>query len=157
MTTTVTGIPISGLPAGAALDGSELVPVVQGGVTVQTTTQEIADLGGGGAVLTIYGNAVGSAFPAGVNNNFNVDVSNANRLQLTLAGDAELTGLVAATIVDGHVLVVQNYSAFTLTIPSESVLSLAANRFVSNGDIIIPAGCGHSYMRDINLNRWVEI
>jgi hypothetical protein len=39
---------ISQLTASGALTGTELVPVVQGGVTVQTTTQDIADLSGGG-------------------------------------------------------------------------------------------------------------
>ena len=37
---------ISELTAAATLDGTELVPVVQDGETVRTTTQGIADLGG---------------------------------------------------------------------------------------------------------------
>lgn len=45
---------ISELEAAAALDGTELVPVVQGGETVKTTTQDIADLGGGGAGYLVY-------------------------------------------------------------------------------------------------------
>lgn len=36
------------MDAAASLDGSELVEIVQGGANVQTTTQDIADLGGGG-------------------------------------------------------------------------------------------------------------
>lgn len=39
---------ISELDAAAALTGAEIVPVVQGGDTVRTTAQAIADLGGGG-------------------------------------------------------------------------------------------------------------
>lgn len=39
---------ISELSNAGALDGSESVEVVQGGVNVKTTTQDIADLGGGG-------------------------------------------------------------------------------------------------------------
>lgn len=40
---------ISQLPAATTpLDGTELVPVVQGGVTSRATAQDIADLGGGG-------------------------------------------------------------------------------------------------------------
>jgi len=35
---------ISQLPISTTLDGTELVPIVQGGVTVQATTQEVADL-----------------------------------------------------------------------------------------------------------------
>ena len=44
---------ISGLPAGATLTGAELVPTVQGGVTVQTTTQQIANLASLGALGTM--------------------------------------------------------------------------------------------------------
>ena len=49
---------ISQLNNATALDGTELLPIVQGGQTVQTTAQDIANLGGGGttpnfnAVLT---------------------------------------------------------------------------------------------------------
>lgn len=43
-------IKISEMDAAATLDGSELVEIVQGGANVQTTTQDIADLGGGGGV-----------------------------------------------------------------------------------------------------------
>lgn len=39
---------ISELPSAGALTGAELVEAVQDGVNVQTTTQDIADLGGGG-------------------------------------------------------------------------------------------------------------
>ncbi len=38
---------ITELPLSGALDGTEIVPIVQSGVTSQATTQDIADLGGG--------------------------------------------------------------------------------------------------------------
>lgn len=38
---------ITELPISTTLDGTEIVPIVQGGVTSQATTQDIADLGGG--------------------------------------------------------------------------------------------------------------
>ena len=41
-------IKISELTAAGALTGTELVEIVQDGVNVQTTAQDIADLGGGG-------------------------------------------------------------------------------------------------------------
>jgi hypothetical protein len=41
---------ISGLPAGSALNGTELVPIVQAGTTKRTTTQAIADLGNASSV-----------------------------------------------------------------------------------------------------------
>lgn len=40
---------ISDLTAASALDGTEIVPIVQGGSTDRTTTQAIADLAGGSA------------------------------------------------------------------------------------------------------------
>jgi hypothetical protein len=43
---------ISGMAAASALTGSELVETVQGGVNKRTTTQEIANLGGGSSILT---------------------------------------------------------------------------------------------------------
>jgi len=39
---------ISAMTAAAALDGTEIVPIVQGGANVRTTTQDIADLAAGG-------------------------------------------------------------------------------------------------------------
>jgi hypothetical protein len=45
---------ISQLTAAATLTGTELLPIVQGGQTVQTTAQDIADLGGGGASYREY-------------------------------------------------------------------------------------------------------
>lgn len=43
---------ISDLTAAATLTGTELVPVVQGAATVQTTTQDIADLAAAASTLT---------------------------------------------------------------------------------------------------------
>jgi len=40
-------VTISGLPPAGSLTGDELVPIVQSSYTVRTTTQAIADLGGG--------------------------------------------------------------------------------------------------------------
>jgi len=41
-------VKISQLSSGEALGGTEVVPIVQNGATVKVTTQDIADLGGGG-------------------------------------------------------------------------------------------------------------
>lgn len=51
---------IDDLTAAGALDGSEAVEVLQGGLNKQTTTQAIADLGGGGAAT--WG-AIGGMLP----------------------------------------------------------------------------------------------
>lgn len=57
-------VKISALPIGSSLDGTELVPIVQAGVTKQTTTQDIADLGGGVGVEGITGDLVDNTDPA---------------------------------------------------------------------------------------------
>ncbi len=48
---------ISAMTAADTLDGTEIVPVLQGGANVRTTTQDIADLGsgGGGSGLEMIG------------------------------------------------------------------------------------------------------
>lgn len=46
---------ISELTAGGALTGTEQVEVNQGGVSKRTTTQDIADLGGGAGVTSVNG------------------------------------------------------------------------------------------------------
>jgi len=43
---------ITQLPSAGTLDGTEIVPLVKNGITSQTTTQDIADLGGGGGTFT---------------------------------------------------------------------------------------------------------
>ena len=48
-------LPISGLPAAVALTGTELVPVVQSGVTVQTTVDDVAALASGGGTSSRLG------------------------------------------------------------------------------------------------------
>ena len=62
MTSVVSGVAISVLgTATEPLTGTELVPVVQGGATKQTTVQDIADLAGGADVdeATVQGRASG--------------------------------------------------------------------------------------------------
>lgn len=54
-------VKISDLTAGTTLDGTELVPIVQGGTTVKMTTQDIADLGGGGGVRKYVNTTLQSA------------------------------------------------------------------------------------------------
>lgn len=46
-------VKISELAASDVLDGTELVEIVQGGTNVQTTTQDIADLVGGGVTVSV--------------------------------------------------------------------------------------------------------
>lgn len=56
MATVVTGIAINALPpATTPLDGSEIVPMMAGGVAQQATTQDIADLVPPGAATVVVG------------------------------------------------------------------------------------------------------
>jgi len=57
---------ISGLPAGSALNGTELVPIVQAGITKRTTAQDIANLG----------DAIGGQFSKIVSNYAEFDIAN---------------------------------------------------------------------------------
>jgi hypothetical protein len=72
-------IKISELTSGSTLDGTEVVPIVQSGATVKVTTQDIADLGGGGggiqgmhALTKIPGSYVGNFIVGTTVNNVNV-------------------------------------------------------------------------------------
>jgi len=47
-----TDVTINQLPTAQTLTGQEAVPIVQRGLTVQTTTLQIAELGGGGGGVT---------------------------------------------------------------------------------------------------------
>lgn len=55
-------VKISGLPAGASLTGTEVVPVVQGGTTVKVTAQDIANLVTAAGTVT----SVGMTVPTGL-------------------------------------------------------------------------------------------
>lgn len=50
----MSNIKISALGSASALSGTEEVPIVQSGSTVKTTTQDIANLGGGGLGYKVY-------------------------------------------------------------------------------------------------------
>lgn len=79
---------ISELTGASALTGAEILEVVQGGVNKQTTTQDIADLGGGGSVTSVTGTSnritsTGGATPV-------IDIS--------ATYDAAITAAIAAAV-----------------------------------------------------------
>jgi hypothetical protein len=77
---------ISQLPSAGALTGSELIEAVQGGINVQTTTQDIADLGGGGGAVD------------SVNGQTGVVVLDAGDIGVTPAGGIAATDVQAALV-----------------------------------------------------------
>lgn len=114
---------ITALGAAAALDGSELVEAVQGGVNVQTTTQDIADLGVGGA----WGGITGT-------------LSDQTDLQTALNGKTDQlttfrtvtgshtldsTDLAAINAGDDYVILVNSASAADVTIPLNATVAFA--------------------------------
>lgn len=87
---------ISGLTAAGALDGSELVEIVQNGTNVKTTTQDIADLGGGGGgggtVESVTGDGVDNTDP----DNPVLSFPDAADVSFTPAGNIAATDVQAA-------------------------------------------------------------
>lgn len=147
MAITVTPVAISSLAtADLPLTGTEIVPLVQDGTTKSIPVANLVS--SWAAVAT-------AALAAGDNNNLATDISEVSRLAVTLAGDANLTGLAGG--LDGKALMIQNRDAVdTLTIPNESASSSAANRFAINGDLIVPPLCGALFIYDGVIQRWVK-
>lgn len=82
----VTVVPVSGFPEADALDGTEIVPLVQDGLSKRTTAQDIADLGGGGGgvdALTAGNGIELTEAPAGT-----FDIALADVLEATVLGRA---------------------------------------------------------------------
>src|SRR5258707_15555582 len=61
--TTPDGTPISGLPLAAQLTGAELVPLVQGGVTVQAQLTNVAQFAAPPSPLPLINGGTGKSFP----------------------------------------------------------------------------------------------
>lgn len=82
--------------------------------------------------------------------------SSASRLDLVPAGAATLTGLLAG--IDGQIVVTRNASATqTVTLPSLSASSSAANEFSGGGGgVILPplASCNLTYYGG-TVQKWV--
>jgi hypothetical protein len=96
-------VKISELAAAAALTGAELVPIVQGGATVQTTAQDIADLGAGGG-----GGGGTTAIPIAVSDETTALTTGAAKVTFRMPFAFTLTGVRASvtTAPTGSVLTV---------------------------------------------------
>lgn len=153
MAITQTPVPISNLGAATTpLVGDELVPLVQGGVTKQAPASAFG--GSNGAI--VWGGLAQANLSAGQNDNLNVDLSSAARLELTPAGDADLTGLDGGE--DGKLVHIVNVDAANvITILVESLGSDAENRFANNGDLILPPFCGALFIYYSSIQRWVKV
>lgn len=107
---------ISQLDLASALDGSELVEIVQGGNNVQTTTQDIADLGGGGGGSS---NDKADAL---------ITVDDSHGGNYTLAA-AELTA-----INTGVTLILEGDTSGDLTVPANSTVAFPVGTVIGLRD-----------------------
>lgn len=148
--TTPVPTPVSDFPLAGALDGTEIVPVVKDGITSQSTTQDIADLAGGGALALSGELALVAA--AGNNNNAALGSANNSLLVNTAAGAAALTGIAAGD--PGQVCVVTNTGANTLDLPPEDLNSTAANRLYGAVTLTLLQNQSRMLVYSPTLTRW---
>lgn len=127
---------ISQLPAAGALDGSELVEAVQAGINVQTTTQDIADLGGGGGT---WGSITGT-------------LSSQTDLYTYLRGTRTVTGAGASVQGDDNSLIIFNSATpFNFTLDQLTASSKISFVNIGAGDVTFVNGAGVTTSGDVIL------
>lgn len=153
MTGTVQGVAISALPnATLPLTGTEALPINQAGVTRQVSAN---DLTGSSTGAIYWSGVVAAALAAGTTNDWAPDLTNVARIEVAAAGAAVVTGLAGG--VDSRVIVVTNVGLNDVTLYTESLLSVAANRFVSNGDTLLMPGLSALFIYSAALGRWTKL
>lgn len=96
---------VDALDAAAALDGTETVVVIQDGAPVETTTQDIADLGGGAAAPTV--SAKTADFTAnGASGTVYTNVGASGKIFATLADSAIGTEYTFFSVADNEISIV---------------------------------------------------
>lgn len=138
---------ISALPASGALTGAEIVPVVQSGVTKQTTTADIAALGGGGG-----GSGTVTTVSVATANGFGGSVATATTTPvITLT--TNLTGLLKGNGTAMSVAVNSDLPAMSATVggavptpPND------ASKFLNGqGAFTVPAGGGDMVLASVQI------
>lgn len=122
---------ISELSAAGALTGTELIETVQGGVNVKTTTQDIADLGGGGgSFATLTGNATDNASLA-AQLNLKSDAL-ASIVTDTGAYTLQASDLTAINAGDTHII--DGDGTGDLTVPLNATVAFPVGTFIAVRD-----------------------
>jgi hypothetical protein len=115
---------ISELSAAGALSGTELVEIVQGGANVQTTTQDIADLGGGGGGGGSFASITGDPYD---NTALAADLRGKSDALLTVdsthAGNYTLAAAEMTNINNGAALIVEGDDTGDLTVPANATVA----------------------------------
>lgn len=122
---------ISELSAAGALTGTELIETVQGGVNVQTTTQDIANLGGGGGTWGSIGGTLSSQ--TDLQNALN-NKSDAGATIVTDTGAYTLQASDLTLINAGATLIIDGDSTDDLTVPLNSSVAFPVGSFIGVRD-----------------------
>jgi len=132
---------ISELTAAGALSGVELVEVVKGGVNVQTTTQNLADLGAGGGAVDSVNGATG------------VVVLDAGDIAFTPVGTIAATDVQAAIAEVASEAGSSAWGSITGTLSSQTDLQSALDAKQNNLDSASASTAGGTITLDMNSLR----
>ena len=75
-------------------------------------------------------------------------------LRLQSIGNNNITGLVASSPELGNVVTIMNVGVSNFTISDNDGASLAANRFLLNGNTLLNSGESATFVRDTVVSRW---
>lgn len=128
---------VAGVAANVALVGSELLVIIKGGASQNTTVNVLRALG----TILNYAPAAGALNNVNPGGAFPLDGSGnaVGRLNVdTTAGNTEWTGLVAGT--DGIPVLITNLGPNNLQLDNANAGSTAANRFAASGNLVIVPG-----------------
>lgn len=121
---------ISELSAAGALAGTELVEVVKGGVNVQTTTQDIADLGGGGGGGT-WGSITGTLSSQTDLQNALNDKADSDATYTSKAGAYTMAAAELTILNAGGTLEMVSTGGGALTFPNNATLAIPVGKYVA--------------------------
>ncbi len=145
---------ISQLTAAAALTGSEPIPTVQGGVTVQTTAQAIADLAaGGGGTCTFVGNGENTLYVSKDGNDITGTKGDRTKTFLTIQA-----AINAATKDD--IVVVQN-GVYIENLQLKDTVKLIAENWggatIANANVLNTIGITSPNITDLGTGFYHDI
>jgi hypothetical protein len=144
------------LPSAGALSGTEAVPIVQGGVTVQATAGAISGVGGGVGPEIAYTSPSGTIDPAITGFTAGVGIAGTGRVRVTLAANTTWQGLPAGA--DGQTLVLMVVAGnFTLTLAALDASTLLQEIMASGSTVPLALYDAVELVYSASLGNWVLI